>query len=211
MFRETVTAGDGASHTGACSEVHALSLLYTAVRRGYSVEATRDGGAVIVRILPGGARRTVTLEPAAPAGTVTRTMRSDLNLITLRGGSGRASLAGGCILAPFYRCPPAATARLVARGLVTVTDTGGVTVSLSARLAMLAQDHRTTTSQPRGYHRPADYGEPSTCGIRRHDRGSVASCSCGSWSLPAEDRDTARRKGHEHRQQVTSAMLRTLF
>ena len=106
-------------------------------------------------------------------------------------------------------------------------------MSLAARLAMLAQDHQTTTSEPNGYIAPLDLafknelrGGPAVTittynggvGMNKpgkragmvYDRSSLAVCSCRGWSYPAEDRDRARRKAHEHRQEVTAAMLRTL-
>jgi hypothetical protein len=43
VFRSTVTHADGSTGEGTCTEAHALRLLVTAVRRGYTVEATRQG------------------------------------------------------------------------------------------------------------------------------------------------------------------------
>lgn len=232
-FSETVTSADGTVSTGTCSEAHAWSLLQRAVRHGYSVEATRTGGAVIVREIPSGSltwtprrKHTVTLEPSAAAGKITDQMRRDLDAIAARRSG--AWLAAGRINAGFYTVPKAAAARLVQRGLVTVDGTA-VSLSLAARLAMLAQDHRTTTSEPPGYRRPIDMafrdalrtGGPvqwdGNVGLNKgggrggkaYYRDSTASCTC-RWSYPPEDRDDARRRAHLHRQEITAAMVRTL-
>jgi hypothetical protein len=211
MFREIITSADGTVTEGQCGEEHALSLLRTAVRRGYRVLATRQGGAVIVRdvwtaaTVP--AKRTVELIPSLPCGTLTATVRRDLDMITraraphLRDGRIRAGY--------FYAVPPAATARLIARGLVTGGETEGrpITVSLAARLAMLAGDHQTRTSKPRGYYRDPDHIGPWRKGGCMHDRSSAASCSCGGFSTWAEDRDSARQKAREHRQEATAALV----
>lgn len=216
-FRETVTDADGAAAEGTCSEAHALALLRRAVRLGYRVEATRHGGAVIAREIPAGTDQwspprthTVTLEPVTPAGTVTAANRIDLGIIDRRGGLRRpAQLNHGRIDAGLNSIPPAAAARLIDRGLVTVDGTT-VTVSLIARLAMVAQDHRTETSEPRGYHREQGVIGPWRKGGCVYDRSSAAHCEC-RWSYPAEDRDDARRRAREHRQQAAAAMLADLL
>jgi len=225
-FRETVTSADGSTEEGTCTEAQASRLLATAVRRGYTVEATRNGGAVIVRTIPGTAdhwtptrRHTVTLEPLAEAGKVTDTMRSDLVIIGLwpagRNLAARLNAGTGRIDAGLNSIPRGAAKRLIERGLVTVTG-DAVTVSLSARLAMLAQDHRTETSEPPGYYNSLGADGRPEPGLwtrkrfARHDSTSVASCSCRGWSYPAEDREDARRRAHGHRQEATAAMLRAL-
>jgi hypothetical protein len=217
-FRMTVTSADGTISEGTCGEAAARRMLSTAMRRGYRTEATLQGGAVMVRDIRGGVvprRHTVTLEPATPAGKITDTARRDLELIASRGAS---LLPNGRIKAGYiYGIPPAATAQLIARGLVTVAG-DAVTISLAARLAMLAQDHRTETREPKGYVYPSDIGrghlsaglnKPGGRAGKVYDGSSVASCSCRGWSYPAGDRDTARRKAHEHRQQATATMLAT--
>ena len=225
MFHETITSTmDNIRAETECGEDYARCLLMSAVRRRYTVEATRQGGAVIVRDIRGGAvpyQRIVTLEPVTPAGKVTATMRLDLAIIDRRAGKTLAArLEPGTrrIDAGLNSIPPAAAARLISRGLVTVTGTS-VAVSLAARLAMLAQDHRTETREPRGYVRPADIGlghlsvglnKPGGRAGRIYDGSSVASCSCRRWSYPAEDRDHARRRAHEHRQQVTAEFVSAL-
>jgi hypothetical protein len=239
MFRETITSADESSEQGSCTEAHALSLLRAAVRRGYRVEATRQGGAVIVRDVATGLsvvprHRTIILEPVTVAGTVTATMRADLDALARRDGKSPAEWRDGRIRAGLYCIPPAAVRRLVARGLVTASgQCGPVALTLAARLAMLATDHRTTTSKPPGYQYPSDmaYRDAlrtgqvvtlSTPGIgaiglnkpgrragRAYYRDSTASCSC-RWSWPAEDREDARRRARGHRQEATAAMLAEL-
>jgi hypothetical protein len=223
MFRETITSADGSTAEGACSEAHAMYTLGRAVRLGYRVEATRHGGAVVVREIPACTdrwqlpkRHTVTIEPVMQAGRVTDVNRLDLELVSGRGGS---RMQGDRIKAGYLNSiPPGAAGRLIARGLVTVADDGVVTVSLVARLAMLAQDHHTETREPRGYVRPLDIGNTVSAGLNKpggragkvYDRSSVASCSCRRWSYPAEDREDARRRAYEHRQEVTAALVRDL-
>jgi hypothetical protein len=225
-FRETVTSADGTTAEGMCSEAHAATLLQRAVQRGYSVEATRNGGAVIVRTIPGASghwtpprRHTVTLEPVTATGKVTETMRSDLVIVGCwpagRQLAAHLNAKTGRIDAGFNSIPPGATRRLIDRGLVTIAG-DVVTVSLAARLAMLAQDHHTETREPRGYYNSLGADGRPTAGLwtrkrfAYYDRSSVASCSCQGWSYPAEDRDDARRRAHLHRQEATAAMVREL-
>lgn len=216
MFREIITSADGTVTEGTCTEAHAASLLARAVRLGYRVTATRSGGSVIVRDIPSVAgcvprRRMVTLEPAVPCGTLTATVRRDLAAVD----KARAPyLRDGRICAGFYTVPPTATARLIGRALVTVSDAKGerspVVVSLVARLAMLAADHQTRTSKPRGYYRDPGHIGPWRKGGCMYDRSSAASCSCRGFSAWAEDRDGARRKAREHRESVTAVFIQSL-
>jgi hypothetical protein len=226
MFRETVTNSDGTTAEGTCTEEHAMSLLATATRRGYRIEATRKGGMVITRdvLIPDGERaarrtRTVTLEPAAPLPSITATAREDFAQINQRAAAGLSSrLVGARIQAGFYSIPPAAASRLIRGGLVILADDGTVTVSLAARLAMHAQDHQTRCSQPRGYVHPTDIGRID-CGRNGgggrsglvYSASSATSCSCRTWSYPAEDVNHARRFAREHRQAATAEMVRALL
>jgi hypothetical protein len=211
MFRETVTNADGTTAEGTCTEAHALVLFQTAVRRGYRIEATRNGGVIITRDVHSGGtfprKHTVTLESVAPTGTITPPMRRDLAVIAGRRGS---SLVRGRIHAALYTVPAAAAARLIARGLVTVEGTA-VSVSLAARLAMHAQDHQTRSMKPRGYYHDATHFGPWRKGSCMYDRSSAASCSCRTWSRAAEDVDDARRLAREHRQSATAVMVRGLL
>jgi hypothetical protein len=241
MFRQSVTAADGTTTGGTCGEARARSLLATALRRGYTVEATRPGGVIITRPVHAGrtipGSRTVTLTPAVPLGALTQTVHADLAAIAARTARRPAYLITGAvpahargragrICAGLYAVPPAATRKLVERGLVTLgapppaepgsppEERVAVTVSLAAWLAIHAAGHRTETQQPRGWVRPAQIGLTGggveRKGNRVYDRSSVAHCAC-RWSYPAEDRDDARRRTAAHRQQTTAAMLRTLL
>lgn len=145
MFAETVIHAGGTTH-GRATEAHAIHLLRTAIRRGYAVTLTRDGGASITwtarrLIAPGGiatAARSITLTPDTPAGVLTEGIRADLAAIDqataalplLRGGR-LAIRAGLCLVGP------AATSRLYGRRLVT-EERGRVRLTLVAHLALLA-------------------------------------------------------------------------
>lgn len=237
-FHATITHTDGSTSEARYTEAEAFDLLGRVLRkrRGFHVEATRAGGVIITRdVYDGGItpkRHTLALESAAqPVTKLSAQTRMDLE--TLVDHHGQAFLAqggpnDGRICASLYGIPPGATRKLIERGLVTVGDElparergnedsrRPVAVSLVARLAMIAQDHRTSTRQPNGYVRPSDIGR-SDAGLNKpggrcgkvYDRTSSASCSC-RWSEFAEDRDDARRRAREHRRQATAAMLRTL-
>ncbi|MCX4657298.1 hypothetical protein AB0N79_38690 [Streptomyces microflavus] len=237
MFTKVVTHADGESATETSSDVHALRLLRTAVRRGYRVEATRTGGAIIERSVHDGVSivprtHTVTLEPVVPVGPISATVRECLSDIAAREAF-RVDAAEppfrhsvGRISAGLGGAPPAAAARLVARGLVVLgepyrsTSNGylpevrtPVGVSLAARLAMHAQDHRTHTLEPAGYVRPnprVTAGVQTPGGGLVYSRTSAAGCSCRNWSATGDGRDDARRLARRHRQQQTAEFIRAL-
>lgn len=139
-FFMTVTSTDGTVAEGACSDADVRRSLATAARRGYQVEVTPNGGASIVREIPGKGSHRVTYKPFRSALNLTPTARLNLRLIDTR----RAEFqpATGRIKAGYVNSiPPAASSSLRSRGLVAVDGTT-VTVSMSARLAMLARDHK---------------------------------------------------------------------
>lgn len=238
MFTETITTADGTTETGSCTEAHALTTLRRAVKKGYRVEATRTGGAIIERDVWTGdtlpKKLTVVIEPVKPVGTITPTMRDDLEAIG-RYEAYRVDAAErpfrdrvDRIHASFRSVPPAAARRLVERGLVTLgepyQDTSNgylaetrtpVRVSLAARLATHARTHRTRTTEPNGYVKPADIGMTNTNGLNKpgrragrvYDGSSRAGCSCGTWSTWAEDRGRALRAAREHRQKATAEFI----
>ena len=140
-FYMTVTNTDGSVHEGICIEAQAARSLATATRRGYFVEVLPDGGANIVRHVPGRGRHMVTLTPTRKARKLTPTARFDLKLIETRHRSDFDPETGRIKAGYVNSIPPAASALLMGRGLVTLTD-ATVAVSLSARLAMLAQNNR---------------------------------------------------------------------
>lgn len=139
-FFMTVTSTDGTVAEGACSDADVRRSLATAARRGYQVEVTPGGGASIVREIPGKGSHRVTYKPFRNAGNLTPTVRLDLRLIDTR--SSEFQPATGRIKAGYVNSiPPGTSARLRLYGLVAVNGTT-VTVSMSARLAMLARDNK---------------------------------------------------------------------
>jgi hypothetical protein len=142
-FYMTVTHADGSAHKGTCTEAQAARSLATASQRGYFIEVLPNGGANIRREVhgPAGGSHWVKLEPARHARKLTPTARLDLALIASRHIAVFVPETG-CIKAGYVNSiPPGATSLLRDRGLIALTGST-VTVSLSARLAMLAQDHR---------------------------------------------------------------------
>jgi hypothetical protein len=143
QFYMTVTSTDGTVTKGTCTEAEAARSLATAARRGYFAEVMPDGGTAIMRKVHGtaGGEHWVRLEPARHAPRLTATVRHDLFLIAVRPTAVYEPETGRIKAGYINSIPPAASALLRHRGLVTVSGTT-VTVSLSARLAMLAQDNR---------------------------------------------------------------------
>lgn len=136
-FYMTVTSTDGTVTEGACSDADVRRSLATAARRGYKVEVIPQGGVNIVREVPGKGCHAVVYAPFRNAGHLTATVRNDLRLIAIR-PSAVFLPETGCIKAGYInQIPPAASGLLIWRGLVAVNGTA-VTVSMSARLALLA-------------------------------------------------------------------------
>jgi hypothetical protein len=140
-FYMTVTSTDGTVSKGTCTEAQAARSLATAARRGYGVEVLPNGGASIRRTVPGRGDHWVSLVPVRYAGKLTPTMRHDLALIASRHRSDFVPGTGRIKAGYVNSIPPGASSLLMGRALVTLAGTA-VTVSLSARLAMLAQDNR---------------------------------------------------------------------
>ncbi|WP_199570566.1 hypothetical protein [Streptomyces murinus] len=221
MFRETITHSHGTSE-GTASESHALLLMRRAARRGYGIEATREGGAVITwtrRQLGTGAlvHRSIRLHPEMPVGKLTDAVVRDLRAIDdarsaeyVMNDHGRRIIRVG-----LGEISAMATAAIRARRLVT--DQGGrVRLTLTARLGLLAHAHRTVTTEPQGWARPADIGRASvTAGLNRPGRragmirssASTATCSCGQLHAFGGNRDEARRLAHLHLQDVAAAFV----
>lgn len=224
MFRETVTHAGGTSE-GTASEAHALMLLRRAVRRGYAIEATREGGALITwtrRDL--GSRlvhRSITLAPQMPVGKLTDAIVEDLVTVDelrpaqyIENDFGRR-----VILAGLVEVGPMATASLRARRLVTTDDQAPVRLTLTARLGLLANAHRTSTTEPQGWARPADIGlQAVTAGLNKPGRragmirssGSAATCTCRELHEFGGDRTEARRLAHIHLHDVAAAFVTAL-
>ncbi|MEU6928988.1 hypothetical protein AB0A05_07470 [Streptomyces sp. NPDC046374] len=224
MFRETVTHAGGSTE-GTASEAHALMLLRRAARRGYAIEATRDGGALITwirRELRGGtAHRSISLTPQMPVGKLTEALTGDLHAIRdLRPARYVLNDVGRrIILAGLAEISPLATAALRARQLVTAAERGTVRLTLTARLGLLAAEHRTTTTEPEGWSRPADLGMHGvTAGLNRPGRragmlnrtASAATCSCGQLRAFGGDRAEARRLARDHRHDMAAAFVEAL-
>jgi len=147
-FYMTVTSTDGTVTEGACSDADVARSLATAARRGYTVDVTPQGGAYIVREIPGKGRHTVSYAPFRNAGSLTATVREDLRLIAIRPTAELQPETGRIKAGYINSIPPAASSLLISRRLVAVNGTT-VTLSMSARLAILATDHRTP---PWSYH-----------------------------------------------------------
>jgi hypothetical protein len=139
-FFMTVTSTDGTAAEGAASDADVRRSLATAARRGYQVEVTPGGGANISREVPGKGRHSVVYKPFRNAGSITPTVRTDLRLIGLRPAAEFQPETGRIKAGWLNSIPPGASARLRSYGLVAV-DGVTVTVSMSARLAMLARDY----------------------------------------------------------------------
>lgn len=240
MFTSHTTFTDGTTAAGTATEAQVVTLLRRAMRRRHiTVEATRTGGVIIVRKVWNGGTvpktMTIAFEPVTPAGRITPTMRADLADVAADSGAYRVTAAErefrarvGRTCARLTSIPPATSARLIDRGLLGVgapysaTSNGWlpetrvpVRVTLAARLAMLADDHRTHTNAPAGYVHASDHGSASAGrqtpgGALVYDRISTAGCTCGAWSATVEGRDEARGKAREHRQAVTAAFVRAL-
>ncbi|MGW1989620.1 hypothetical protein [Embleya sp. NPDC001921] len=222
MFREIVTHSGGVTE-GTASEAHAESLLRRAVQRGYRIEATPDGGVTITWIVntfrtPHGTEgRAVILTPFMPVGkALTEATRADLDLIHKSPADYATDANGARVISGlFWSIPQGATARLRARKLVTEDD-GPVRLTLTARLALFATSHRTHTTEPAGWYRPADRGIASA-GLNKpggraghlYSRTSTAVCQCG-YTKVCEDRDEARRDAAEHRATAATTFVKTL-
>lgn len=183
-------------------------------------------------------KHVITIEPLTPIGTITATVLGDLNAIAADQGAYRVDQAEapfrsrvGRINAGLMSLPPSSGRRLVERGLLVPgepersTSNGylpetrtPVQLSLVARLSLLANAHHTSTVEPRGYHHP-DLSQPYASIGRNvgggkaglaYDGISTAHCSCRDWSVAVDGRDAARRRAHEHRQQVTASMVAAL-
>jgi hypothetical protein len=139
-FYMTVTGTDGTVAEGACDDADVKRSLATAARRGYRVEVTASGGANIAREVPGKGRHSVVYKPIISALGMTATARRDLRLIDIRPAAVLQPETGRINAGYVNSIPPAASSLLCSRGLIAVNGTT-VTVSMSARLAMLARDY----------------------------------------------------------------------
>ncbi|MBA0053470.1 hypothetical protein E0L36_22100 [Streptomyces sp. AJS327] len=209
MFRESITHSGGTTE-GTASEQHALTLLARALRRGYAIDLTRDGGATISWTAgsfgPGEtvvtAPRSIVFTPELPVGrALTESTCDDLLLVQSR--DAEYDPVNRVITGGIWRIPQGATARLRARGLVVVDDRNRVRPSLTAQIGLFARDHCTRTTDPGGWYYPAGGG------ARRYSAASVAICSCG-FARHCGDRTEARRHITGHRTEVCTEFVRDL-
>ncbi|WP_327415429.1 hypothetical protein [Streptomyces sp. NBC_01233] len=223
MYRETIHHATGVTE-GTASEGHATMLLTTALRREYAVEFTPAGGALITwtrRLFGTGegsvvrAERSISLEPEMPVGNLSATTRLDLDLIAGDRHARYAEKDGRRVVTGLtWQIPAFTTARLRARGLV-VEDGDRLRLSLTARLGLLAQLHRTRTTEPKGWYRPSAGDPYGAAGLNRpggragmlRDGTSAATCACGALSAWGGDRDEARRLTLAHRREVAAAFI----
>ncbi|MFH8577155.1 hypothetical protein [Streptomyces zaomyceticus] len=223
MYRETIHHATGVAE-GTANERHATRLLTTAARRGHAVEFTPAGGALITwtRHLFGRsegsvvrAERSISLEPLMPVGALSTTTRMDLALIAGDRHAHYAEKGGRRVVAGLtWEIPAFTTAKLRARGMV-VEEEDRLRLSLTARLGLLAQQHRTRTTAPEGWYRPSAADPYGSAGLNRpggragmlRDGGSAATCSCGALSAWGGDRDEARRLTLAHRRAVAAAFI----
>ncbi|MFF4388567.1 hypothetical protein ACFY0G_17570 [Streptomyces sp. NPDC001552] len=198
MFRETVVHAGGTTE-GTASEAHLLMTLRRAVRRGYGIEATREGGALVTwtRAEYSGqtAERAVLFAPQKPVAALTEALAQDLHLINDMGPAKYEENAQGrrVIRVGFLEFSPMATAHLRARQMVATDQHGTVRLTMTARLSLLAAKHLTTTTEP---------------GIGAV--ASKASCTCGLFTATAGDRDAARHLARLHRQDMAAEFVTNL-
>ncbi|MDX3345933.1 hypothetical protein PV387_39390 [Streptomyces sp. ME02-6987-2C] len=187
MFRETVTHAGGDSN-GTAGESHALMLLRRALNRGYAMEATLTGGACIRWTRADLSRaivvRSIVLDPETPVGD----FDGATCFLLARIGVGDARYAvhpdRRVIAFDDGEIAPAETARLRARRLVAVDGKGAVRLTLSARLGLLAHDHRQAGGGTDGF----------------------AMCSCG-FTASGPTGEAADEVLRNHRQVVTASFV----
>lgn len=220
MFRETIAHADDSSENAA-SEQHAMLLLRRAVNRGYAVDVTPAGGASITwtyRQLNGEHitehPRSIRLAPDPPlARPLSETAVQDLELID-EARRAEYDRQAQVIVGGLWKIPPGATARLRTRGLVAIEDDGRARLTLTARIILFARQHRTRTTAPDGWYRPAGQvsaglNKPGRRAGLLHSSASVAVCSCG-FARHCGDRDEARRHVAAHRREVAGEFFRSL-
>lgn len=215
-YRVTVAPVQGNPATGFYTDDQARSTIARGLRLGCRAEIIKGDGIVMTREptrrWPGGPAHTVTLVPIAGGGGVTGPMRRELAAISSEPGACYLPESGRIRSSFLTEATRATTRALIARGLVVVDpDTNDVTLSLRARLLMIADRHRTETSQPTGYLYDA-FGcrRSNKRGTLMRDPSSWARCSC-DWFAAGYDRDDARWKARQHREEALTPLLREQF
>jgi hypothetical protein len=154
-YTAAITDYDRTATTRTYSALEADALIATALFDDDEVtpDADRSGRLTITRTITGHRsatdteprtlRRTIHLEPVCAPRRVTERQYEDLRLI--RGCESRrfpARLIGDRVQAGVASIPPAAAARLFARGWLTAEPGGAITVSYAGRIAMALHEHR---------------------------------------------------------------------
>ncbi|MFJ3249116.1 hypothetical protein [Streptomyces sp. NPDC086782] len=197
MFTEIYTRENEQDSRGTATECLALSLLRRGCNRGYAIEATRDGGAVITwrrtdRIARRKVQCSITLAPHTPVGDLTAQTLQDLTLVdsvkvaryvrSIGHRDGDRVIEGGT-----YVIPPARTDALGAYGLIVADSGGRLRLTLTAHLARLAQAHATLLD-------PA---------------APAVTCMCG-YTAHAKSADQADQLLHSHRAAVGADFVGSL-
>lgn len=195
----------GETSTATIGDLAALRLVWRGQRLKATVAATKDGTLTITRKRGAQTIATITLRPESAPVRLTKTQRQDLELIRL--SRGRAILCDGRIRAALRSIPPAAAARLLAKGLI-LTVGEQVFISLAGRLAMAAFEHQAYTV---GAYDEVDDGKRfnSFTGARVQSYGYfvTALCSCGKFSSVHTERETARWAVRRHREDMSAVAL----
>lgn len=203
-YTETVTR-NGETHIGATTDAEALALVRRGRRLGYKVTATKDGTITIVREIAGRTIATVVLRPQSKPQRLSDTQYGDLAIIDH--DAKHARLDGEAIRTLVCRIPPAATRRLIEKGLI-VADEARVEISLAGRLAMAAHQHKVWTvggseavAGEVGYH--------TLTGARLERTGYfvTAYCTCHRLASYQTERATAQRVARVHLEENLTAAL----
>ncbi|MFJ6561945.1 hypothetical protein ACIQMV_19205 [Streptomyces sp. NPDC091412] len=195
MFTEKVTSESGSESRGTATEVHALSLLRRSYNRGYAITATREGGALIrwrkVNPATSCALRSISLRPHTEVGDLSEETRRNLAVIdSVRVARYARSIERpGCriIEAGTYEIPVAQTDVLTAHRLVVADRNGRLRLTLSARLAQIAQEHASVI-------------DPSA---------PVVTCLCG-FTVHARNEEKAAQLQHAHQARVGALFVESL-
>ncbi|GGQ49828.1 hypothetical protein GCM10010250_21750 [Streptomyces althioticus] len=147
MFTEVVTDPTETRPARPVTEATVVTYLHRARRRAYQIEPLLNGGCIVRfrQAAHGGTPRPwqVTLTPQTPADPTA----DDLAALRLIADAGTASSATSddyalpVLQAGTHQIPPAQAERLTAQGFLTEGADGGLHLTLSARLTLLAAAH----------------------------------------------------------------------
>lgn len=204
-YTETVTR-NGETHTGTVTDTEALTLVRRARRLGYKATAAKDQTVTIVRERGNRAVATVVLRPQSATSRLSETQYRDLSIIEHE--AKHARIADGAIRTLTCRIPPAATRRLIERGLIVASGIR-VEISLAGRLAMAAHRHKVWTvgaSETVG----GDFTRYHTLtGVRMERTGYfvTAYCACHKLASHQTERASAQRAARAHLEENLTAAL----